>query len=431
MKFAAPVSSRLPKSRMNRWSVSGWMTPGIIGILSLVLVLTSYEHTRGNLHRLKEHVVKPDNSSIVSTGPGGQDPIELRRPRNVNDEAPEFLSATLLPGRGFNLWQLTAYLPGHGEVPLLVSPPVTEAANILNGTGPDTNGSASTNFGGAFLAPWAAQLTGGTSAAPDILQTQWQGDRLSFPSITSGSSLSTEGLLLDRGADSVQTKVLSDGKSAQAVFHLGTFAGGWPGNTELTILVELSGQTVELTMTAQNISTVPEPFGMGWHPYFAIPGGDRSNTRLVIPSSDRLAPPDRNTGISSGNILSTLDTPYAFFRADGTKLGNLPLDETYVNLHSSVMADGPIAELQDPAANYGLRIIPLSSNIKTFRVIAPAGKPWVSIGPDMNVPDPFGHEWDKLDSNGMVVLRPGDTLQWKVRLEIFPITRSTPVSLGQ
>lgn len=430
MKSAAPVSSRLPKSKLNRWSVSGWMTPGILGILSLVLVLTSYEHTRGNLHRLKEHVVKPDNST-VSTGPGGQDPIELRRLRNANDEAPEFLSATLLPGRGFNLWQLTAYLPGRGEVPLLVSPPVTEAANVLNGTGPDTNGSASTNFGGAFLAPWAAQLTGGASAAPDILQTQWQGDRLSFPSITPGSSLSTEGLLLDRGADSVQTKVLSDGKSAQAVFHLGTFAGGWPGSTELTILVELSGQTVDLTITAQNISTVPEPFGMGWHPYFAIPVGNRADAMLVIPSSDRLTPPDNHTGVSSGGVLSTFDTPYEFFRASGTKLGSLSLDETYVNLHSSMIGDGPIAELQDPAANYGLRVIPLSSNIKTFRVIAPAGKPWVSIGPDMNVPDPFGHEWDQLDSNGMVVLRPGDTVQWKVRLEIFSINRGAPPAFEQ
>jgi len=399
------------------------MTPGILGFLSLILILASYEHTRGNLHRLKEHVVTPDIPT-VSTGPGSQDPIELHRQRNVSDSYPEFLSATLLPGRGFNLWQLTAFLPGHGVVPLLISPPVSKAANLLSGSGPDSNGSASTDFGGAFLAPWAAQLTGGPSAASGYLQTQWQGDRLSFPSITSGSSFSTEGLLLARGADAVQTKVLSDGQSAQATFHAGTFAGGWPGNTELTILVELTGHTLDLTMTAQNISTVPEPFAMGWHPYFAIPVGDRSDAALVIPSSDRLSPPDRRTGLSSGGILPTSGTPYEFFRAAGTKLGSTELDETYVNLRRALMADGPIAELHDPAANYGLRIIPLTSNIKTFRVIAPAGKPWVSIGPDMNVPDPFGHEWDQLDSNGMVVLQPGDTLQWKVRLEIFALNYS-------
>lgn len=396
------------------------MTPSILGILSLCLILASYEHTRGNLHRLKEHVVTPDGSP-PSNGPGGQDPLEIRRQRNANDSEPEFLSATLLPGRGFNLWQLTAFLPGRGEIPLLISPPVSKTGKLLNGTGPDFNGSGSTDFGGAFLAPWSAQLTGGPSAASGFLQTQWQGDRLSFPSITSGSSFSTEGLLLARGADAVQTKILSDGQAAQAIFHAGTFAGSWPGNTELTILVELTGRTVDLTMTAQNISTVPEPFAMGWHPYFSIPSGDRSNATLVIPSSDRLAPPDRRTGLSSGGILPTTDTPYEFVRAAGTRLGNAELDETYVNLHSALMADGPIAELHDPASNYGLRIIPLTSNIKAFHVVAPADKPWVSIGPDMNVPDPFGHEWDALDSNGIVVLQPGDTLQWKVRLEIFSI----------
>ena len=430
MKFAAPESSRPTVSKMHQWSKSGWMTPGVLGILSLGLIFGSYEHTRGNLHRLREHVSTPDIST-VSNGPGGQDPIELRRHRNSNDSAPEFLSATLLPGRGFNLWQLTAFLPGRGEVPLMFSPPASEAAALLPGTGTDSNGSASTNFGGAFLAPWAAQLTGGPSAAANYLQTQWQGERLSFPSIASGSSLSTEGLLLNRGADSVQTKILSDGKSAQATFHTGTFTGGWPGNTELTIQVELSGNTVDLTMTAQNISTVPEPFGMGWHPYFSIPVGNRADATLVIPSNNRLAPPDRHTGVSSGSILPTLDTPYEFYRAGGTKLGNLSLDETYVNLHSGLMSDGPIAELRDPAANYGLRIIPLSSNIKAFRVIAPADKRWVSIGPDMNVPDPFGHEWDQLDSTGIVVLQPGDTVEWKVRLEIFAISHSVMPNLGQ
>ncbi len=136
------------------------MTPAILGVLSLSLIIASFEHTRGNLHRIREHVVKPD-AVQASNGPGGEDPIVLQRQRNATDGQPEFTSATLLPGRGFNLWQLTAYFPGHGEVPLLVSPPVAQAASLLTGTGSDSNGTASTNYGGAFLAPWATQLQGG------------------------------------------------------------------------------------------------------------------------------------------------------------------------------------------------------------------------------------------------------------------------------
>jgi aldose 1-epimerase len=327
----------------------------------------------------------------------------------------------LLPGRGFNLWQLTAYLPGHGEVPLLVSPPVAQAQNLLSGSGTDANGSASSDFGGAFLAPWAAQMSGGPAPGTGVLQTQWEGQRLSFPAVTADSLLSTEGMLLNRGAETVSTSDLPDGQSARATFHAGTFTGSWPGNTDMSILVELSGHTVDLVVTAQNNGTVAEPFGIGWHPFFAIPGGDRAKASLVIPSVSRLQPPDRRTGLPSGAIVSTQDTPFDFVHAGGTRLGETTLNETYLNLHTGLLSDGPIAELRDPAAGYGLRVVSLSSNIKTLRVVAPADKPWVSIGPNMNVPDPFGHEWDKLENTGMVILQPGDSVQWKVRLEIFSL----------
>jgi hypothetical protein len=40
---------------------------------------------------------------------------------------PEFLSVTLLPGRGMNVLQITAYIPGKGEVNLLASPSIEGA----------------------------------------------------------------------------------------------------------------------------------------------------------------------------------------------------------------------------------------------------------------------------------------------------------------
>jgi aldose 1-epimerase len=421
MNFAPPGTGKRQPSKLNRWSASGWMTPSILGILGLGLVLGSYEHTRGNLHKLRAHVTPNSIEPVRSSGPGGQDPVVITRHTNATTSDPEFTSVTLLPGRGFNLWQLTAFLPGHGEVPLLVSPPVADASTLLAGTGTDANGSGSTNFGAAFLAPFANQLTGVPAPGTGMLQSMWQTQRLAFPSSGIGNALSVEGLLLSQGADNVKVTPSQSGGSALATFHSGTFGGSWPGNTDLSILVELSGRTLDLTVTAQNVGTAAEPFGIGWHPYFAIPFGDRANASLLIPSSTRIVPADRRTGLPSGEIESTNDPADQFYRAGGTRLGNTSLDETYLSLHSAVLADGPVAELRNPAAGYGLRITPLTPNIKTLRVIAPANKPWVSIGPNMNVPDPFGHEWDKLDSNGMVILQPGDSVQWKVRVEIFPL----------
>jgi galactose mutarotase-like enzyme len=321
-----------------------------------------------------------------------------------------------------NLWQLTASLPGRGEVSLLVSPPVSQAAQILSGTDNDDNGSASTEHGAAFLAPWAAQLTGFPAPGSGALQSIWEGQRLTFPASLPGSSVSTEGLLLARGADAVNVASQPDGQSAEAVFSASSFSGNWPSTTDVTILVELSGHSLDLTMTAHNTGTTPEPMGLGWHPYFAIPSGDRAQAMLVIPSLNLVEATDHTTGISSGHIAPIQGTSYDFLHASGTPLGHISLDDTYVNLHGSMIADGPTAELRDPAADYGLRVIPLTPNITNLRVIAPEDKPWVSIGPNTNLGDPFGKEWGTPDKAGIAILKPGESMQWKVRVQIFSLT---------
>jgi len=44
--------------------------------------------------------------------------------RLMGGTMPEFLSVTMLPGRGMNVLQIKAYIPGKGEVNLLASPSV-------------------------------------------------------------------------------------------------------------------------------------------------------------------------------------------------------------------------------------------------------------------------------------------------------------------
>jgi aldose 1-epimerase len=48
------------------------------------------------------------------------------------------------------------------------------------------------------------------------------------------------------------------------------------------------------------------------------------------------------------------------------------------------------------------------------------------VAPETNYPDPFGREWGNQGGSGMVVLQPGQSLDWKVRLEVF-----TPSSDGR
>ena len=84
---------------------------------------------------------------------GGKEPIVLTRLQTGNDVLPEFLSATLLPGRAMQIFQVTAYIPGRGITDLLVSPTLEQAATMMTGTGDDQYGNLNHKFGGAFLYP--------------------------------------------------------------------------------------------------------------------------------------------------------------------------------------------------------------------------------------------------------------------------------------
>ena len=401
-----------------RFVNSGFFTPILIAVLCAVLLAVSWERGRGNFHRLTTAVLSPSPTTTHVTGPGGEDVIHLNRNPNAVGSDPEFVSAVLLPGRGMNLLQLTARIPGHGDVPLLMSPPLEEATQMLTGSGPDANGALSATMGGAFLVPWAGHLVGRPSGTPGALQTLWLGQHLTFPAATPGSSLSTLGLLLDRGADSTHNNLVLDGQSVEAIFHPGTFSGNWPSTGAVHVVAEVASHTLDLTVTVQNTGTTPMPVGIGWLPYFSIASHDRAHASLTIPSSTRLET-GRGTDIPTGRMLPVSGTSLDFVRARGTELGQTRIDDTFVHLTTAPLANSPIAELRDTAWGYGIRVLPMTSNIKALHVIAPPDKPWVAIGPYTNFDDALGSQWDTSEGSGISTLQPGDSLQWKVRVEIF------------
>lgn len=187
---------------------------------------------------------------------------------------------------------------------------------------------------------------------------------------------------------------------------------------------QLTSHDLDLTVTATNTGQQPAPFGIGWHPYFAIPSGDRTDALLKIPSRT-IMELDRKTGRPTGKMADVGGSANDFARTGGAKLGLDSLSETYTDLLPDV-ASGPIAEIRDPAYNYELSVIPLTPSITNMRVIAPADKPWVSIGPNTNLKDPFGPEWGDPKNAGMVMLAPGESLRWKVRVEISVIGTADP-----
>jgi galactose mutarotase-like enzyme len=425
--YLALILQAFARMRRRLWHAavmrSGMMTMIVLTLVLMVLALGWNEHRLGHFGELKRDLKKKPLQDISTMRPGGQDVIQLQRSQFGNVSGPEFLSATLLPGRGMNVLQITAYLPDKGEVSLLASPSLGEAYQLLNGRGADAAGGESLAMGGAIELPWAGQISGTASVDGQSLATVWRGHPLSLP-VAGGGTMATGGLLLNRASTTEISNVMPDGGEAQVSFHAGDFDGHWVSQTDIATTVELSGRAIEMTVQARNAGSEAEPMGIGWQPRFAILSGNRGQETLRLPMAERVEVTDRRNGLPSGKLLPVTGTEYDFTGRNGARLGSLNLDDSFVHLKSAFMDNGPMAELRDPESGYGLRITAMTSNIKAMRIYAPAGANFISIDPQFNFNDPFGHEWAKDEDTGMVMLQPGQSVQWKIRLEIFSLTQN-------
>ena len=425
----------LLKQAVSQWRRRIWhaavMRSGVLTFLVLVLVLAGLtfgwrEHRLGQFAQLKKELNKRPVKD-VPVRPGGQDVVQLQRSQIAGGDGPEFLSATLLPGRGMNLLQITAYLPQKGEVNLLASPPLEEAARILSGSGADANGAKSLAMGAAIELPWAGRISGVSMPDGNSLGTMWHGNRLMLPTDAKdgygvAGAVAAGGLLLKQPSDSVNTNVMPDGGEAQATFHAGNFDGHWPSQTEVMTTVALSGKAITMKIVARNTGNAPEPMGIGWHPRFAVLSGHRAQMMLRLPEGLRVEVKDRRSGELNGKLLPVEKTEYDFTSRTGAQLGALNLDDSFVHLRTGLLESGPMAELRDPENDYGLRITAMTPNIKAIRVYAPLDGSYISIEPQTNYDDPFGHQWARDEDTGMVVLEPGQSVQWQIRLQIFSLS---------
>jgi aldose 1-epimerase len=428
--YAAIAARKISALRAKVWRVavmrSGWLTAAILAILLGGLILAVRERGKGDLARLEAGLTsKPTVQNVALLPPGGQEPIVLKRNATVGGGVPEFVSATLLPGRGMNMLQITASLPSRGEVPLLLSPSMDEASRRLSGAGSDSQGLASLSLGGAFEVPWAGRLGGVPTPDAENVMAVWQGQTLILPSAprSAGTAgFAVGGLMLKRAADKIETTAVQDGWQSRSVYAAGGFDGHWVSQTEVTTQVMLSGQTMELGVTTKNIGPIPEPVGIGWRPHFVLPSGDRANATLRIPGEMRIETRAAGTGagLPTGKLLPVAGTEYDFSKQPGERLGTRTLNENYVHLKRSGSDAGPVVELRDVTGHFGLRITMLSPSIKAIRVEAPSDQATVSIDPQFNYDDPFGKSWPKNEDTGIVVLQPGQSAEWKIRIELIP-----------
>jgi aldose 1-epimerase len=349
---------------------------------------------------------------------GGEKLVTLTRTA-VSTTKPEFTSVTVMPGRGMEVLSIKANFPGKGNVDVLYTHDPATAQNMLDDQ--DTpNGDLGYRLGAAFLFPYPNRIRGTLSADGKTLTTSWQGNQITLPANSIGAAAGSErhamhGLILKAKAEDIRVTDTPGGQQVTGVIHGGNFDGHWLSKTDLVITVTLTANAVDATMVAHNVGSEDEPVALGWHPYFALPSGDRTQVRVLIPGS-MLTKVDNYSNVFPTGELVPATSQYDLQASGGVALDKNFYDDNWSKLN---WKGGTVTvKVIDPAAHYGVAIEGLSPEIKTVQLYAPPTQQFVAIEHQYNFADPFGKEWKGMDT-GMVTLKPGQSTKWHVRLRVF------------
>jgi galactose mutarotase-like enzyme len=353
---------------------------------------------------------------------GGEPVVKVSRAETPNLDKPQFLSLTVMPGRGMNVYQITANVPGLGEIPVLWAPSLEEVAQRMNGGPQDEDGNASFTCCGAFLVPYPNRILGKVSPDGKTITTSWHGHKLVLPANWHNTAHPTEdlhamhGLILNSQVQDVQTHDIPGGKSITATLDAGDFGGHWLSKTDLHWTLSITADAFDAEVTATNVGKEAEPIAIGWHPYFHIPSEKHAQALLHVPGLQYAQINNYNDVFPTGKLIPVKGTNKDFLAADGKPLDHMHLDDNWSKLQRT---NGAVdVTLTDPASDYGVIEEGLSPEIKTVQVYTTKDAPFAAIEEQFNFADPFGKEWHGMDT-GMVTLQPGKSVTWHVRVQLF------------
>ena len=347
--------------------------------------------------------------------------VVLQRPKSSDKSQPQFLEAAILPGRGMAVLQIKAYIPGKGEINLLNSPSLADSEQLLDKSD-DAFGNQVFKMGGAILLPFANRIRGKVSPDGKTITADVAGKAVTLPANWSGNNPGAEkhaihGLLLNSKFVSVYSDNGPKESLVIGMLSAGDFGGHWFSQSDIRVEVRLKNDSFYLLVTVRNAGHAPLPMGIGWHPYFVLPSGDRQQVRLQLPSDTRAVMNNYDDSFTTGQRIPVKSTPYDFNVPGGRPLGTQYLDDNFSDLIRDAKGN-TVSQIIDPAAKFGLRLTTLSPQIKSIQVYAPLQKNFVAIEPQFNLPDPYNRNWGSIDT-GMVLLQSGQSVSWRVQLELF------------
>ena len=93
---------------------------------------------------------------------------------------------------------------------------------------------------------------------------------------------------------------------------------GYPHTLDLALGYQLDAERgLTVAVVAHNIGATAAPFGVGFHPYLAVAGGNVDGARLLVPA--QMSQPDAGIDLASGSVLRgvILDNAFGYLASDG------------------------------------------------------------------------------------------------------------------
>ncbi len=352
---------------------------------------------------------------------GGLPVLDLDLPQSQwSDEGVQIRRIQLIPGRGLNTHQIWAHVPGKGEVAILASDPIEQVAPQFSAADHDVHGNQSFFQGGPWMIPFANRIRGSQIPAKNQIRVQAGSKAWSLDANWAGSKPGSEphamhGLLLKTPFDVVTNTVLPDGsRQLRAEKRMGDFGGRWIGDLNLVFEAVLKKNSIVFRWQAINMGTSRVPVGMGWHPFFRIPSGDRAGAVLEIPAERRAQINNYNDVFPTGRLVRVEGSDFDFRKP--RPLGNTFLDDSFTSLVRNANRE-VVVSLADPKSGLRTHVMSRSQSTVAIQVYAPVDKPFVAIEPQTQLADPFSKSWGR-QPTGMRWLKPGQKMDFEVEVKV-------------
>jgi aldose 1-epimerase len=214
-----------------------------------------------------------------------------------------------------------------------------------------------------------------------------------YPSKQHGFAREKNHAFLDRTEDTLRFVLTDDAETMTR----------WPYKFRLISSFRLEKDTVYHTLTVENQDTEPMPFGVGYHPAFAVPFDAGHTFADYVLRFSEMESPLCVSCLPHGLVTNQL---YSL----GSNLKEIPVDESLFANDSHCMLNLRSQTLGLYEKDTGRAVICDISQFPYTLLWSKAGKPhFVCIEPWMSLPSPEGGSRDWSEKPAAYILRPGQS----------------------